>query len=217
MPVQFHEPLRSPGEWGLFHITETEDVLLNQAHLYTDEARQLSLVRGKGHRKEFLAARILLHQMSGRSVRGELRKDTAGKPHLADSHFHVSISHTVNYAAAVAHPNPCGVDVQRIVGKIARIAPRFMSTAETVQLKETNNLVQMHLIWSAKEAMYKAFGRRQIDFKEHLYVDLGNFSLSNTTAAAVLRTPDVTMVFDLDYRIFDDFVVVACVESLSGV
>lgn len=217
MPVRFHELLHAPGEWGLFRITETEQELREIVSLFPAEAAQLQLIKGEGRRREFLAARLLLHNMSGRRERGELFKDLSGKPHLRDSHFHVSISHTKDYAAAIAHPNPCGIDVQRIVEKIQRIAPKFISPAEKVQLKKAHEILQMHLIWSAKEAMYKAFGRRQIDFREHLYVDFGNFHPEQQQAEALLKTAEIEMLFDLEFRIYDEMVLVACVERTPKV
>ncbi|OAV44349.1 4'-phosphopantetheinyl transferase superfamily protein [Lewinella sp. 4G2] len=212
MPIQFHETLSAPGEWGLFHITEAEEELAASVPLFPLEQEQIDRIKGSGQRREYLAARLLLHKMSGRHERGELYKDNDGKPHLANSHFHVSISHTVNYAAAVAHPDPCGIDVQRIVTKIERIAPRFISDAEFVQIKNQHRIMQMHLIWSAKEAMYKAFGKRELDFREHLYVDFGNYQPGQTTASAMLRKGPTEMVFNLHFRYLEEAVVVACIE-----
>lgn len=217
MSVILHEDFHPPGEWGLWHITETEDWLRENAALYATEDAALSLIKGEGRRKEFLAARILLHYMSGRSERGELYKDTAGKPHLRDSIFHVSISHTVDYSAAIAHPHPCGVDVQRIVPRIRRLAHKFIGPGEQLQLTPEHELLQLHLIWSAKEAMYKAFGRRQLDFKEHLFVDFGPFSPKTTAGSALLKKEGIEMLFDLSFRVFEDFVLVGCVERVADV
>lgn len=212
MPVLLHQHLYEPGEWGLWEITESEEELSTGLELFPAEAEQLSCIRGTGRRREFLAARKLLHHMSGRDVRGELYKDDAGKPHLRSSHFHVSISHTGGYAAAAAHPNPCGIDVQRIVPRIHRLAHKFVSPAEEAQLRDATRLEQLHLIWSAKEALYKAYGRRQLDFKENLYVDFGTYQPGQTAAEAMLRRGEIQMLFDVEMRTFDNFVLVACVE-----
>ncbi|MTB49705.1 4'-phosphopantetheinyl transferase superfamily protein [Lewinella sp. W8] len=212
MPLLLHETLHPPGEWGLWHILESEALLRERTPLFEAELVALEQIKGEGRRREFLAARLLLHHMSGRPERGELIKDDSGKPHLVDSIFHVSISHTVDYAAAIAHPNPCGIDVQRIVPRIVKLADKFVNTAERSQLKDRHELVQLHLIWSAKEAMYKAFGRRKLDFKEHLTVNLEDFSPDNSRATAMLRKGNAEMVFDLTYQINPDFVMVACVE-----
>ncbi len=172
----------------------------------------MAAIRGEERRREYLAARLLLHRMSGRRQRGELIKDADGKPHLADSHFFVSISHTVGYSAALAHPRSCGIDVQRIVPRITRIAPRFLGTEESRQLSPEHQLVQLHLIWSAKEALYKAYGRRQLDFREHLRIDLGEpFSPTSTSGRATLETADCRLDFSLVYRIYETFVLVGAV------
>lgn len=212
MPILLHEPLIDPGEWGLWHITESEPALRALVALFPAEQTAIERIRGEGRRREFLAARALLHHMSGRRERGELVKDEAGKPHLYDSVFHVSISHTVNYSAAIAHPTPCGIDVQRIVPRIRRLATKFVGPGERLQLTPEHELTQLHLLWSAKEAMYKAFGRRQIDFKDHLFVDLGGFPNTAKTATAYLKKGDIEMLFDLRYRVYDNFVLVGCVE-----
>lgn len=213
MPILLHETLREPGEWGLWEITEPESWLRENANLFPAEVEAITTIRGEGRRREFLAARLLLHAMSGRSERGELYKDDAGKPHLRDSHFHVSISHTVNYAAAIAHPNPCGVDVQRIVPRIRRMAHKFVGEAEKVQIRPEHELLQLHLIWSAKEAMYKAFGRRELDFRKHLFVDFEGFDPKKGIASAYLRKGEAEMLFALDFKLYDEFVLVACVEQ----
>lgn len=217
MPIDFHEALHEPGEWGLYHITEPESELRARVTLFPEEEQQIALIKGEGRRREYLAARLLLHHMSGREDRAELYKDPSGKPHLRDSHFHVSISHTVDYSAAIAHPNPCGIDVQRIVPQIERISHKFVSGAEEIQIKEAHRLVQLHLIWSAKEAMYKAFGRRKLDFKAHMYVDFNDFHPTQVTGTSMLRKDGVEMLFDLDFKIFSEMVLVACVERVSDI
>lgn len=204
----------TPGEWGLWHIKESEVELRNSVRLFPQERIALDRIKGEGRRREYLAARALLHYMSGRSERGELFKDDSGKPHLRDSVFHISISHTVNYAAAIAHPTPCGIDVQRIVPRIKQVAPKFVGAEEAGQLLPKHELLQLHLIWSAKEAMYKAFGRRQLDFKEHLFVDFGQFDPAKTNASAFLKRGEVTMLFDLEFRLYEEFVLVGCVERV---
>ena len=144
--------------------------------------------------------------MSGRAERAELVKDTDGKPHLEDSLFYVSISHTVGYSAAIAHPRQCGIDVQRIVPRIRRLAPKFVGPTEQTQLNETEELIQLHLIWSAKEAMYKAYGRRQLDFKEHLFVRLG------VLPSGRIETGEGVMEFELHFRVYETFVLAGAVE-----
>ena len=206
MPLYFHDPLDPPGEWGLWHITESETELRTQTSLHPSEQEQIAQIKGEERRREYLAARLLLHRMSGRSKRAELVKDDDGKPRITDSAFHVSISHTVGYSAAIAHPRACGIDVQRMVPRIRRLAHKFVNAREQQQLREADELVQLHLLWAAKEAMYKAYGRRQVDFREHLRVDLDGGS-------ARLTKDDTVMEFGLWQRVYEGFVLVGVVEG----
>ncbi|THH39932.1 4'-phosphopantetheinyl transferase family protein [Neolewinella litorea] len=212
MPLLFHEPIDPPGEWGLWHIAEEEPQLRARLTLFERETEQLDSIKGQERRREYLAARLLLHEMSGRDQRGELVKDDSGKPHLQDSQFFVSISHTVGFSAAIAHPRLCGIDVQRLVPRIHRLARRFVRPDEAAMLRQPHELHQLHLIWSAKEALYKAYGLRQLDFRENLYVDLGEYDPDQGIARGRLTTDDLSKDFDLRYRIYDNFVLVGAVE-----
>lgn len=214
LQVSLFADMASGGSLGVWRIDETEAELRRQLVLSAAEASQLTTIKGQGRRREFLAARQLLHQLSGRAERGSLVKDTHGKPSLAGSAFQVSISHTHQYSAAVGHVQPCGVDIQLFVTKINRIAPRFMSPRETVFLTDANRLIFQHLVWSAKEAIYKCYGRREIDFRQHLLIDLAGIPLEAGTTRGYLRKDGISRRFRLDYRIFaGKYMLVAAVEE----
>ncbi len=151
--------------------------------------------------------------MSGRAQRAELVKDDDGKPHLEDSLFFVSISHTVGYSAAIAHPRSCGIDVQRTVPRIIKLAPRFVGPEENKRLEARYALTQLHLLWAAKEAMYKAYGRRQLDFREQLMVDLSNYTAGTGRAHGSIRLEQQVLSFHLEYREYPGYVLVAAVAS----
>lgn len=218
MPLIFHEKTNTSNdsprrELGLWRIEEPENILRESIELHPEEIQQLDEIKGEGRRREFLAARNLLHLMSGRKDRGALIKDEFGKPHLEHSPLQISISHTENISAAVAHPYACGIDVQVFVNKIARLAPRFMNEAELSHLTDANRLIFQHLIWGAKEAMYKAYGRREIDFRDHLFVELEEIPLERGTTRGYLKKDELEKVYDLDYRIFDgNYMLVVAVE-----
>ncbi|MEM9837471.1 MAG: 4'-phosphopantetheinyl transferase superfamily protein [Bacteroidota bacterium] len=202
------------GEVGLWRIEEEEAQLQAGLWLSPEEHQQLALIKGQGRRREFLAARQLLHQMSGRASRGALAKDHFGKPHLIDSDYHISISHTQGLSAAIAHPNCCGIDIQIFVPKISRIAPRFMGQTEWQQLNDDNRLTLQHLTWSAKEAMYKAYGKRELDFREHLFVDLAEVDSVAGQTAGWLKKGWLTLQFKLHYQIFaEQYMLVFAVET----
>ncbi|MEM7571863.1 MAG: hypothetical protein AAF433_03130 [Bacteroidota bacterium] len=206
MPKVLHLNCFDPGELGLWRIEESEDWLRRETDLYPSEIEQLNQIKGEGRRCEFLAARLLLHQLSGRQRRGALIKDDFGKPRLESSNWHISISHTSGFSAAYAHPKACGVDVQILVPKISRLAPKFINETEAANLRTEEPailLMQQHLVWGAKEVIYKAYGRRQLDFKQHLTVDLASATAGQGQLKAYLLKDDLLINYRLDYRVLE--------------
>ena len=45
-----------------------------------------------------------------------------------------------------------------------------MRPPEMESLEASTRLEHLHVYWCAKEALYKAYGRRQLDFCQHIYV-----------------------------------------------
>lgn len=72
----------------------------------------------------------------------------------------VSISHSDRYVVAMAaRARACGIDLQNITPKIARVADRFAEPAEIVLLRDTlpdlDETQRLTLLWTAKEALKK--------------------------------------------------------------
>lgn len=99
----------------------------------------------------------------------QLTKDEHGKPYLADTSWEFSITHTLDYLAAVFHPHlPVGIDLEKPQARIGRIIPRLCTAAEVMWAGD--DLQRQCFLWSAKEAMYKLYGKREVDFKKNLSV-----------------------------------------------
>lgn len=205
MPGILHRQLTPYGELGLWRISEPEAWFLNQLFLYPAELRQLEQMKGR-RRLEWLAARQLVHDMSGRDQRGAFIKDQYGKPHLEGSAWHISISHSADLSAAVVAPMPCGVDIQFIVPKITRLAPKFMRPEETESLRSETLVEHLHVYWGAKEALYKAYGRREIDFRAHLRVQPFTFREMGGYTSAFVNKGDISQRYRLHYELRDGFV-----------
>ena len=133
MPRVFQRELHPDGFIGLWHITESEAFF--QARMTLTDIENAQLNAFKGHRRvEWLAGRWLLHLMSGRAIRGACLKDEFGKPYLENSQYQISISHSREMASVIAAPKPVGIDIQGMVPKIQRLAPRFMNEDELESL-----------------------------------------------------------------------------------
>ncbi len=207
MPKLKHWNLNPQGEIGIWDIKEEETFFSKELGFSKEEEKQLLGLQGK-RRIEWLAVRYLLHKMSGRQVRGVLIKDEFGKPHLENADWHISISHSHNVVSVIASPQLNGIDIQVLVPKIERLAHKFMRPVELDSLKDKTRIEQLHVYWGAKEALYKAYGRKKIDFKQHLCVKPFKYDLSSGRTTAVLKKEDLKLHFDVFYKKIESYILV---------
>ena len=126
---------------------------------------------------EASAARYALWHLLGKPDDWTLERDAAGKLSSRAIAPFISISHTNEpdhlagndalriISGAVTADVPCGVDVQFLVEKIMRIGHRFVVAEEAQELAtlpESLLPTAYVLLWSAKEAIFKAHGRGQL-------------------------------------------------------
>jgi 4'-phosphopantetheinyl transferase len=215
MPLFLQKQLIPEGLLGIWMINEGEEYFRELMPLRELEEEQMQKIRGK-RRVEWLAGRWMLHVLSGRKVRGECLKDDCGKPYLKDSTYHISISHSRDLAAVIGSPLSVGIDIQAFVPKIERLAPKFVRQDEEDFLQPSTRLEQLHVIWGAKEVLYTAFGRRKLDFREHLILQPFHFSPPFGKLKGSIRKEDINMDFELVYELFEDYFLVYGQEAQSG-
>jgi len=212
MPLLVQKKLKPQGELGLWQITEPESFFWERLDLEAEEASQLEKFNGRRH-MEWLATRYLLHHLSGRKIRAVLRKDECGKPHLENSDWHISISHSHDLAAVLAAPFPVGIDIQIFVEKIDRIAHKYMRAEETGSLEEASRLAHLHVYWGAKEALYKAYGRRRLDFRKHIFVEPFAYDSAKGSCLGKIVKDDFEKKYQLHYEKIGDYFLVYGMET----
>ena len=99
-----------------------------------------------------------------------IEKDCHNNPHLIDIQGFVSLSHTSEYAVAVVSlEEEVGIDIERISDKLSRVAHKFLSPTERILAGE--DLLKMCVYWCAKESLYKWYGKKNLSFKENIYIE----------------------------------------------
>lgn len=219
---------------AIWKVEESEEQLtapLPHGNALLAEAR--TRFSAPSRRLEWLAVRRLLHEVGCLSPIAYL---PSGRPYLAEDNRHLSISHTRGYVAVALHDTrPVGLDIEQRGVKVCRVQEKFLSREEKLFLpSEKKNVEALHLIWSAKEAMFKLIDREGIDFAEHLH--LHPFSLPSSFASDLSSSafsspspsPSDTLsgefsawetfteenrAFRFHYRLFPDFVFVCGVEK----
>ncbi|MBD2754539.1 4'-phosphopantetheinyl transferase family protein [Spirosoma validum] len=195
--MTFRVDIHSDCIVSLRAITEDEPTLRHALSLTISEQEDLATITHPAQRIEWLACRIAIRQLveAEGMVYSGLQKDEFGKPHLINSPWHVSLSHTIGWAAAVLHRSrPVGIDIEPIRDQFRRVVPRVLSDSEIAHAAGDPNRLAVY--WCAKEALYKLYGKRQLTFREHLHIEpfsdeedrlVGHVRLPNHEEQLVIR------------------------------
>lgn len=181
---------------GIWSIEESSDFFLDRMDITENSLTKISKMNER-RKIEWLAARYLLQEMLGKHV--FCYSDKFGKPVLKNSDKHLSISHSKGLVTVIVSDYSVGIDIQEIVPKIQRIAHKFMREEESERLDEVQSLEHLHIYWGAKEALYKAYGKKELDFRKHISVEPFDYSPKGKTKGNVAK-----MDFNADFSIHFD-------------
>ncbi len=197
---------------AIWQIVEPEAWFLEGLTLAASELEQLESIKGR-KRLEWLAVRYLTHELSGMTSRIPILKDNSGKPYLAHEGLHLSISHSHEMAAAMLAQLPVGIDIQWPVEKIERIAHKFLRPEEDASLSHTHRLLHLHAYWGAKETLYKAYGRRELDFRAHIAIEPFDFMTEGGNISGKVEKGSFAAQYDLRYEMAGSYVLVYGIEQ----
>jgi 4'-phosphopantetheinyl transferase len=201
--------LESGATIGLWRMEEAPEFFLQSIDLQTVELEELGKLKGR-RIVEWLACRYLVHEMllaQGHTDRLPVLKDEYGKPHLCGSPLHLSFSHSHDLVAVILANQPTGVDIQALVEKIERLALKFMREDELASLKNHTRLAHLHFYWGAKEALYKAYGRRELDFRQHIRIQPFDYQSVGNTMGQIMKDGEV-WEFEVFFERFWDYFLV---------
>jgi hypothetical protein len=92
----------------------------------------------------------------------------SGKPVLRQSGLDLSFSHSENITVCQLSPSiSCGIDIQHYREKILRVKDKFLNAAELLfseSMSEKEQIPLLTAMWSAKEVLYKMYGKGFIDY-----------------------------------------------------
>lgn len=151
-----------------------------------------------------LAARVLAHTVCPEfSI---LEKDEYGKPYFDSQYHKISITHAGEYAGFMyTEKRDCGLDMEEVTERIRRIQTKFVRTDEELFLKE--DLKGLFILWCAKEAMYKYYGLKSLDFKKHMKVDYLPLSESGTLVGHIHKDA-YSRTLELQYSFYDNYLLI---------
>jgi len=186
----------------LWNISETEQFFREHTDINNqkwDEVGQWTANR----RREWLAGRFLIHRYTGCTSKN-LIIDSYGKPKIPNA-GEISISHSGQYASIYLDKVPCGVDIQIRKSSISRIQHKYCTDSDLQAFNGLDIMDALHLIWCSKEAVYKAYGQKEVDYKRHIRI-----YRERQVLKANLTKHDVSITYNLESRMINNLYVVSC-------
>lgn len=176
--------------------------------LTAKEAEYLRRLRHPAKRRQWLTARALLHRLLDLPPTTEILNRNGGKPYLSDRDQPISISHTHGFAAVATAPGAglevtVGVDIEASrPQRDFSVRRLFMNEAELAAYEACPTEVLFLAVWSAKEALYKAFYREdgEITFKHHLAIAPSSLMVLPSTLPNSLESFTLVAYTDLPGR-----------------
>ncbi len=201
LSFQVDTPAEKTLRFGSWQITEDEAYFREDLPLTAEEEADLDRYKGI-RRLEWLAGRWLLHKLTGSNIRLPLGKNAFAKPFfLHRPELHCSLSHSHGIVGAMLADSVCGCDLQILVDKMPRLAPKFLHTEEALFLQNFNIREQfdlMHVFWTAKESLYKAYGLKELDFRGHMRLQAFEWQNYYAETTAWIRKGD----FQQNYQLY---------------
>jgi len=199
MPVVFNKNIDENTILAVWKIEETEEQLLSGLQLKQHELDFISSLNNGKRLLHWLSTRVLLRTMLNTSEYIDCQMDEHGKPFLPNLDYHISLSHSYDYAAVIIGKNrKVGVDIELIKHKIKSIRHKFLSDIELAQKQIGDNINGLYVCWCAKEAIYKWNGRKGLEFKQDMHIKPFKLKAEGSLTALV-DLPEGTRELNVNY------------------
>jgi 4'-phosphopantetheinyl transferase EntD len=164
MPLIFETQTETAKKIGVWEITEPESFFLESIGAEVDHTIS------KKRFLEKICSAHLLNLLTGENFYNFLTNDANGKPLILNSSYSVSFSHSKNMVACIVDKkgSALGIDIEEIRERILNMKHKFISPNDSSPLEGVEHA---HLIWGAKEVLYKIYSKKELDFNTHLRVD----------------------------------------------
>jgi phosphopantetheinyl transferase len=215
MAVIYRSEFRN-GRLGLWNIVEEEDELLQLAGLSKQDQETFSSFKASQRRKEWLAIRALLREMTASPVQINYYQD--GRPYLTGSSYHISISHTKGYAAIILHEEQIpGLDIELESRSAEKVATRILSPEELESCEENGGYSNKKLLihWCAKETIFKMVPDHAVSYLKQIRINLINPVTEELSFTGAYSNDSSKISFDLFYRSFNELIMIWGWKSLA--
>ena len=207
MALYLRKKLDNKAEIAVWHVTETEEELIQLSSVPTDEMEEISLFRNESQRRQKLAVRALLNEVFEEKM--YLNHHDNGKPNLENCVTNISITHTDKYVAIIiSDDDELGIDIESLDRNFAPVEQKALSEDEIDDLDDDKKNEQLAIYWCAKEAIFKRMSQNRVNFAEQIEVEKFNLKKEGELEATFIHKDEYEEDFELEYMMFDRHVLV---------
>jgi 4'-phosphopantetheinyl transferase len=201
MPLYLKETFDNNTILALWKITESREELTQLLNFSVQDISS----RNK-ESMHWFASRVLIKFLFP-NEEVVLMKDEHNKPSLliGNKAFHISITHSHQMAAVIVSTDKLvAIDLELIDSRVDRVSKKFVSIEEFRCLDSPPSTQALTTIWSAKESLYKLYGKRNLDFRLNLFIE--PFIASATQLDGFITLDDNSLKYTIEKRLVEDYV-----------
>ena len=209
MPLFRKSQLTKNTSLGIWKIEENPESLKTNLQLSPAENNYYTTLRSELRKKHWLSYRNILTNLLDKGSE-ELFYDSFGKPHSVNPTYHLSVTHSGIFSAAiVSSESAVGIDIERLTDRVERVKEKFLSEEERACIGNQNRLEKLYIYWGAKESLYKLYGKPDVEFGKDIILECFEYSQDEKgQCAARMRTPEGIEIFQVYYEKMEDYMLV---------
>ncbi len=206
MAIAYRQQVDDDTEFAIWKIEEEAEELYGQLQLNGHEKAYYEQLKVGKRNLHWLGTRVLLRKLLRTAEYIDCKVDAHGKPYLVNLPYHISLSHSFDYAAVMISKAPVGIDIEQVTDKIERIARKFMRQEELDFITGEDKINQLYVCWCAKEAIYKCYGQKEVSFANNILLEPFNFE-GHGYLKAHLHKGEINLNYEVGYLQYHDYMV----------
>ncbi len=198
---------------GVWEINEPVEELYKKVTLSDEEREYFNELRTVSRKRHWLSYRLILPYLVKQEELSAIEYDEYGKPHLNNGVRHISVSHSGKFSALIVSPTrSVGIDIEQVNPKIFNIAHKFLNNKEVTAIVDKNALQKLYIIWAAKEALYKLYGKKDILFKDNIRIFPFDFKGYGEVNGEIFAA-EFEREYNLHYQTLEEYILVYSVDN----
>ncbi len=215
MPIIYQKNIDKEEILGVWKITESVDELLSMIKFSDNDRKVFEQFKIKARQAHWLSYRLMIRELMGSECNCDFYYDEHGKLQFKNLDYSISVTHSGLYSGVIiSKKHYVGIDIEKLSDRINLLADKFLSEEEKSFLPKKEQHRYLTVLWSAKESLFKLFGKSNIIFDTNII--LSPFELKNNGfLKGKISIGDIERNYQLGYEFSDkeDYILVYCIDK----